>query len=120
MFTILVFEPQDIVPCPAWMSFAESYDMLLSVPSVSPMSYLTKIFDTAGRDIEYVKQFFMMECSWYGEVKTREIFDIIEKTYDNDDIVLFGINCDGDYYWINSRQNMIDNLMGFGKKEENA
>ena len=39
-------------------------------------------------------------------------------TYDNDDIVLFGINCDGDYYWINSRQNIVDNLVNFGKKEE--
>jgi len=71
-----------------------------------------------GRDIEYVKQFFMMECSWYEEVKTREIFDVIEKAYDNDDIVLFGINCDGDYYWVNSRQNIVDNLMNLDKKED--
>ena len=72
------------------------------------------------RDVEHVKQFFMMECSWYGEARTKEIFDVIEKAYDNNDIVLFGINCDGDYYWINARQNIIDNLMNFGKKEENA
>ena len=73
-----------------------------------------------GRDLEYVKQFFMMECSWYGEVRTKEILDVIEKAYDYDDIVLFGINCDGDYYWINNLQNIIDNLANFGKKEENA
>lgn len=73
-----------------------------------------------GRDLEYVKQFFMMECSWYGEIRTKEIFDVIEKAYDNDDIVLFGINCDGEYYWINSRQNIVDNLVNFGKKEESA
>jgi hypothetical protein len=77
-----------------------------------------------GRDLETVKQFLLSECTWYGldtHIKQRdEIFDIMEKAYDNDDIVLFGINYDGDYYWINSRQNMIDNLMGFGKKEENA
>ena len=73
-----------------------------------------------GRDLEYVKQFFMMECSWYGEARTKEIFDVIEKAYDDNDIVLFGINCDGDYYWINARQNIVDNLMNFGKKEENA
>ena len=70
------------------------------------------------KDVEYVKQFFMIECSWYGEVRTKEIFDVIEKAYDNDDIVLFGINCDRDYYWINSRKNIVDNLMNFGKKEE--
>lgn len=70
------------------------------------------------KDVEYIKQFFMMECSWYGEVRTKEIFDVIEKAYDDNDIVLFGINCDGDYYWINSRKNIVDNLMNFGKKEE--
>lgn len=73
-----------------------------------------------GRDIEYVKQFFMMECSWYGEVRTKEIFDVMEEAYDNDDIVLFGINCDGDYYWINSRQNIVNNLMNLGKEKDNA
>jgi hypothetical protein len=67
-----------------------------------------------GRDLEYVKQFLLMECSWYN----NEIFDIIEKAYDNDDIVLFGISVDGDYYWINSRQNIIDNLLNLGKKKE--
>ena len=72
------------------------------------------------RDLEYVKQFFMMECSWYGEVRTKEIFDVIEKAYDDNDIVLFSINCDGDYYWINSRKNIVDNLVNFGKKEESA
>lgn len=73
-----------------------------------------------GRDLEYVKQFFMMECSWYGEVRTKEIFDVIEKAYDDNDIVLFGINCDGDYYWINTLQNIVNNLMNFGKEKENA
>lgn len=73
-----------------------------------------------GRDLEYVKQFFMMECSWYGEVRTKEIFDVIEKAYDDNDIVLFGINCDGDYYWINALQNIVNNLMSFGKEKDNT
>lgn len=72
------------------------------------------------RDVEYVKQFFMMECSWYGEVRTKEIFDVIEKAYDNNDIVLFGINCDEEYYWINALQNIVNNLMNFGKEKDNA
>ena len=71
-----------------------------------------------GKDLEYVKQLFTFTCSWYGEVRTAEIFDIIEKAYDNDDIVLFGINCDGEYYWINSRQNIVDNLMNLGKTSD--
>ena len=75
-----------------------------------------------GRDVEYVKQFLMIECSWYNNspVERDKIFDIMEKAYDNDDIVLFGINCDGDYYFINCRQTIVDNLMNFGRKEENA
>ena len=73
-----------------------------------------------GRDLEYVKQFLLMECSWYNNntIGRDKIFDIMEKAYDNDDIVLFGINIDGDYYWINSRQNIINNLMNLDKKED--
>jgi hypothetical protein len=74
------------------------------------------------KDVEYVKQFLLMECTWYNgnPVERDKIFDIMEKAYDNDDIVLFGINYDGDYYWINARQNIVDNLMNLGKKEESA
>jgi len=70
-----------------------------------------------GRDLEYVKQFLMIECTWYNNnpVARDEIFGIMEKAYNNDDIVLFGINCDGDYYWINARQNIIDNLISLDK-----
>lgn len=71
-----------------------------------------------GKDLECVKQFLLMECPWYAEVRLEEIFNIMEKAYDNDDIALFGINIDGDYYWINSRQNIIDNLLNLGKKED--
>lgn len=72
-----------------------------------------------GRDVEYVKQFLMMECYWYNNspIERDKIFDIMEKAYDSDDIVLFGINCDKDYYFINSRQTIVDNLINFGKKE---
>lgn len=73
-----------------------------------------------GRDLEYVKQFLLMKCSWYSKEKCEEIFGVMQKAYDNDDIVLFGINCEGDYYWINSRQNIIDNLMNLGKEKDNA
>jgi hypothetical protein len=77
-----------------------------------------------GRDLETVKQFLLSECTWYGldtHIKQRdEIFDIIEKAYDDNDIVLFGINCDGDYYWINALQNIVNNLMSFGKEKDNT
>lgn len=46
-------------------------------------------------------------------------FKTIKDAYKNNDVVLFGVNCDGDYYFINSRQNIIDNLMKLDKKEVN-
>lgn len=73
-------------------------------------------------DLEALKQFLLLECPWYNREDNTEdkekIFDIMEKAYDNDDIILFGINCDGDYYWINSRQNIIDNLTNLGKTSD--
>lgn len=69
-----------------------------------------------GSDLKDIQQFLVLENSYYSFDKTKEIFDIMEKAYDNDDILLFGINCDGDYYFINSRQNIIDNLNILGKE----
>lgn len=73
-------------------------------------------------DRDLVKQFLLMECTWYNgnPVERDRIFDIMEKAYDNDDIVLFGINYDGDYYWINALQNIVNNLMSFGKEKDNT
>lgn len=71
-------------------------------------------------DFNIVCQFFLLECPWYNDEGRKEDreekISIIEKAFRNEDIVLFGINCDGDYYFINSRQNIIDNLNSFDKK----
>ena len=67
-------------------------------------------------DLKDIQQFLVLENSYYSYDKTKEIFDIMEKAYNNNDILLFGINCDGDYYFINSRQNIIDNLNILGKE----
>jgi len=67
-------------------------------------------------DLKDIQQFLALENSYYCFDKTKEIFDIMEKAYNNNDIILFGINCDGDYYFINSRQNIIDNLNILGKE----
>ena len=69
-------------------------------------------------DLKDVQQFLMLENSYYSGDKAEEIFDIMEKAYKNGDIILFGINCDGDYYFINSRQNIIDNLTNLGKEKD--
>ena len=74
-------------------------------------------------DVNLVKQLFLLEHPYYNDEERKELkqekFNIIDTAYNNGDAVLFGINCDGDYYFINSRQNIIDNLMALDKKEEN-
>ena len=73
-------------------------------------------------DLDLVKQWFLLECPWYTTEGREELkasrFEIIENAYNNGDVIIFGMNCDGDYYFINSRQNIIDNLMALDKKEE--
>jgi hypothetical protein len=65
-------------------------------------------------DVDLVKQLFLLEHPYYNEDERKELkqkkFDIIDTAYNKGDVVLFGINCEGDYYFINSRQNIIDNL----------
>jgi len=73
-------------------------------------------------DVDLVKQLFLLEHPYYNDEERKELkqkkFDIIEDVYNNNDVVLFGINCDGDYYFINSRLNIISNLNNLDKKEK--
>ena len=73
-------------------------------------------------DVDLVKQLFLMEHPYYNEdnrvLLKQEKFNTIEEAYNNNDVLLFGINCDGDYYFINSRQNIIDNLNNLTKKKD--
>ena len=71
-------------------------------------------------DVDLVKQLFLLEHPYYDD-ETRQLlkqekFNIIDTAYNKDDVVLFGINNDGDYYFINSRQNIIDNLNNLTNK----
>lgn len=73
-------------------------------------------------DVNLVKQLFLLEHPYYNDeirqLLKQEKFDIIDNAYNNGDVVLFGINCDGDYYFINSRQNIIDNLNNLAKEKD--
>ena len=73
-------------------------------------------------DVNLVKHLFLLEHPYYDDeirqLQKQEKFDIIENAYNNNDVVLFGINCDGDYYFINSRQNIIDNLNNLTEKKD--
>ena len=73
-------------------------------------------------DVDLVKQLFLLEHPYYNADERKELkqkkFDIIDTAYNNNDAVLFGINCDGDYYFINSRHNIIDNLNNLTEKKD--
>lgn len=77
---------------------------------------------SCAADVNLVKQLFLLEHPYYDD-ETRQLlkqekFDIIDNAYNNGDVVLFGINCDGDYYFINSRQNIIDHLNKLDKAND--
>ena len=73
-------------------------------------------------DTDTFLQWLYLECPWYLDDLRRErkaeVESIVRIAFDRKDVILMGRNCDGDYYFINSRQNIIDNLMALDKKEE--
>lgn len=69
-----------------------------------------------------ILQNYYLDQSWIltssnTEHKAR-IDNTVQQAFENNDIVLFGLNCDGDYYFINSRQNIIDNLNNLTEKKD--
>lgn len=76
----------------------------------------------SAADVDLVKQMFLLEHPYYNKDESKELkqkkFDIIDAAYNDGDVVLFGINCEGDYYFINSRQNIIDNLTNLTEKKD--
>ena len=73
-------------------------------------------------DLDVVKQWLLLECPYYNSEGREELkakrFEIFEETYNNGDVLIFGINCDNEGYFINSRQNIIDKLSSFDKPKE--
>ena len=73
-------------------------------------------------DLDLVKQWLLLECPYYSDEGREEIkakrFAIFEDAYNNGDILIFGMNCDNDGYFINSRQNIIDKLNSFDQLKE--
>ena len=66
-------------------------------------------------------QWLYLECPWYlnaiHKERKAEVEAIVRIAFNRKDVILLGRNCDGDYYFINSRQNIIDNLNTLDKKE---
>lgn len=70
-------------------------------------------------DADTLLQFLYLVNPWLLEEHRKERKKEIEETVNiaaqRKDVILFGINCDNEYYFINSRQNIIDNLNNLDK-----
>lgn len=61
-------------------------------------------------DVNLVLQLLFYECPWLSEERKLEIESIVTQAQKENDVVLIGVNGEGDYYFINSRNNIINNL----------
>ena len=51
--------------------------------------------------------------------KRREVFEsLVNETYENKDLLILGINCDNEYYYIDSRSNIVNRLLNLDKKDD--
>lgn len=71
-------------------------------------------------DINTILQLIYLEsphltCDEY-ESRRKEIDDTISKAHEEKDVILLGINCEDEYYFINSRNNIINKLKSLDKK----
>jgi hypothetical protein len=73
-------------------------------------------------DLDTVKQFFLLESPYYNNECNKELkeakFNIMDTAYKENDALIFGVNSDGEYYFINSRANIIDNLLNLKEDKE--
>ena len=72
-------------------------------------------------DIDIVLQNYYLDNPWIlqdGREELRnELILAVNQAYREQDVILFGINCDADLYCIDTRKNIIDRLNKLDKKE---
>ena len=65
-------------------------------------------------DCDTIMQLILLENPCWNKEDMKEErekrYNIIVEAFKNNDIVIFGINCEGEFYFINSRQNIISKL----------
>lgn len=102
---LTICEPQD-----AWMLMGGYDDH--QVIAVKPQT---------ETDVDTILQWYYLEHPYiledYRETERKRLEDVIMEAWKNDDVVLFGINCEKEYYFINSRQNIINNLTSLTQKD---
>lgn len=85
---------------------------------------VTAVKLTKPAHADLLKQFMLLLHPYYNDDTHKhvrdKVFNTIDCAYRNKDILLLGVNCDGEYYFINSRGNIVDNLNNIGKEKDNA
>lgn len=70
-------------------------------------------------EADAIKHWLLLDCTYLQKEDNKDrrekYFDIIDSAIG--DILIMGINCEGDWYVINSRQNLISNLNKLDKKD---
>ena len=72
-------------------------------------------------DIDIVLQNYYLDQPWVlnnSPVRLEKVKNAVNQAYKEGDIVLFGINCDDELYFIDTRNNIINRLNKLDKKEE--
>ena len=75
-------------------------------------------------DVDVILQNYYLDNNWiladdsksYREKREKAV----QEAFENKDVVLFGLNDEDNMYYINTRQNIINNLNNLGKKEEQS
>lgn len=65
---------------------------------------------TTEREADYFIQWIFSMSGWWSEEQKLKFIEDIEKALATGDIILVGINCEDEPYYINTRQNIIDQL----------
>lgn len=69
-----------------------------------------------------ILQNYYLDQAWIlkpDNSKHKERVDnAVQKAYENNDIILFGINCDGNLYLIDTRMSIINRLNNLDKKDD--
>lgn len=62
------------------------------------------------KEADYFIQWVFSFSTWWQEDRRQKFIDDIYTALKNKDVALVGFNCDNEPYYINTRQNIIDNL----------
>lgn len=72
-------------------------------------------------DIDIVLQNYYLDQPWIlrdgNQDSKAKIILAVNQAYREQDVILFGINCDDELYFIDTRHNMVDRLNNLDKKE---